>query len=68
MAAYDLAPAGETSQFDLFGGEDRQRKLETAIDELADRFGPNVLHRADELNRRRQSPNLDFLDDDDEQA
>jgi DNA polymerase-4 len=68
MAAYDLAPAGETSQFDLFGGGDRQRKLETAIDELADRFGRNVLRRADELNRRRQSPNLDFLGDDDEQA
>jgi hypothetical protein len=52
----------------LFGGEDRQRNLETAIDELADRFGPNVLRRADELNRRRQPPNLDFLGDDDEQA
>ncbi|MCH8239738.1 MAG: DNA polymerase IV [Proteobacteria bacterium] len=68
MAAYDLAPAGETSQFDLFGSGSRWRKLETAIDELANRFGPNVLRRADELNRRRQSPNLDFLDDDDEQA
>ncbi len=68
MAAYDLAPAGESSQFDLFGDGGRWRKLEIAIDELADRFGPNVLRRADELNRRRQSPNVDFLDDDDEQA
>ncbi len=68
MAAYDLIPAGETSQFDLFGSGGRRRKLEIAIDELADRFGPNILRRADELNRRRQTPNLDFLDDDDEQA
>jgi DNA polymerase-4 len=66
MAAYDLAPAGESSQFDLFGDGGRWRKLEIAIDELADRFGPNVLRRADELNRRRQSPNLDFLDDDEQ--
>jgi hypothetical protein len=40
--------------------------LELAIDELAERFGTDVLYRADELNKpsgMRLAPTLDFLDD-----
>jgi hypothetical protein len=40
--------------------------LEAAIDELAERFGTNVLHRAIDLTKPpgvRMAPTLDFLDD-----
>ena len=53
-------------QLDLFSTLARQRKLEVAIDGLAERFGTNVVYRADDLNQRpgmRLAPTLDFLDD-----
>ena len=43
-----------------------KRKLEVAIDGLAERFGTNVVHRADDLNKpsgMRLAPTLDFLED-----
>jgi hypothetical protein len=40
--------------------------LEVAIDELAERFGTDVVHRANALTKPlgvRLAPTLDFLDD-----
>jgi hypothetical protein len=50
-------------QLDLFSTPARQRQLEVAIDELAERFGTNVVHRANDLNNPRPVATLDFLDD-----
>jgi len=69
MTAYDLVAVDETAQLQLFGSSVRRRRLETAIDELTQRFGPNVLRRADDLSGAREAPNLDFMheaDDSDE--
>ena len=51
MVAYDLVDIDDVVQLDLFSTLARQRKLEVAIDGLADRFGTNVVHRADDLNK-----------------
>jgi len=69
MTAYDLVAVDEIAQLDLFGSGARRRRLETAIDELTQRYGPNILRRADDLSRARETPNLDFMheaDDSDE--
>ena len=53
-------------QLDLFSTPARQRQLEVAIDDLAERFGADVVYRADDLNEppgMRLAPTLDFLDD-----
>jgi hypothetical protein len=66
MVAYDLVDIDDVVQLDLFSTLARQRKLEVAIDGLVDRFGTNVVHRADDLNKpsgTRLAPTLDFLDD-----
>ena len=66
MVAYDLVDIDDVVQLDLFSTLARQRKLEVAIDGLAERFGTNVVHRADDLNKppgTRLAPTLDFLDD-----
>ena len=66
MVAYDLVDIDDVVQLDLFSTFARQRRLEVAIDGLADRFGTNAVHRADDLNKpagTRLAPTLDFLDD-----
>jgi DNA polymerase-4 len=66
MVAYDLAGIEDRVQFDLFGTSARQRRLEVAIDELAKRFGTDVVYRANDLTKSpgvRLAPTLDFLDD-----
>ena len=66
MAAYDLRESGDLVQRDLFGTVARQRCLEVAIDQLMDRFGADVLHRANKLTSSpavSSAPVLDFLDD-----
>jgi DNA polymerase-4 len=66
MVAYDLVSVDEMVQFDLFGGHARRRRLEVAIDALVERFGRDVVHRADDLASPRGTtlaPTLDFLDD-----
>ena len=66
MVAYDLAGIDDRVQFDLFGTSARQRRLEVAIDELAERFGTDVVYRANNLTKPpgvRLAPTLDFLDD-----
>jgi DNA polymerase-4 len=66
MVAYDLVGIDDLVQLDLFGTLTRQRQLEVAIDGLTERFGPNVVHRANDLDKppvMRLTPTLDFLDD-----
>ena len=66
LFAYDLVGAADVAQLNLFSGFTRQRQLEVAIDDLVERFGTNVVCRADVLNTppgMRLAPTLDFLDD-----
>jgi hypothetical protein len=53
-------------QLDLFSTSARQRRLDVAIDELAERFGADVVYRANNLTEPPgvpMAPTLDFLDD-----
>jgi DNA polymerase-4 len=64
MAAYDLVGINDRIQLDLFGTSARQRRLEVAIDRLAERFGPDIVHRANDATKPlRLGSNLDFLDE-----
>jgi hypothetical protein len=64
MAAYDLVGINDRIQLDLFGAFTRQRQLEAAIDKLAARFGPDIVHRANDPTKPiRLGSNLDFLDE-----
>jgi DNA polymerase-4 len=66
LLAYDLVGDADARQLDLFGVFARQRQLEVAIDSLEERFGTDVVYRADNFNRpsgMRLAPTLDFLDD-----
>ena len=66
MAAYDLRGTVDVLQRDFFGALARQRCLEVAIDQLMERFGTDVVHRANEVTKSpiiRSAPVLDFLDD-----
>jgi DNA polymerase-4 len=66
LVAYDLVDINNLMQLDLFSAFSRQRQLKVAIDGLAERFGTDVVYRADNLNKlpgMRLAPTLDFLDD-----
>jgi DNA polymerase-4 len=65
MFAYDPVGIDDLVQVDLFSSRPQQRRLEAAMDALADRFGANVVHRANDLTNspRNIAPTLDFLDD-----
>jgi len=64
LVAYDLVDIDNLIQLDLFATLAKQRKLEFAIDDLAERFGIDVVHRADTLpSGVRLASTLDFLDD-----
>jgi hypothetical protein len=66
MVAYDLVGIDDLVQLDLFSTRVRQRQLEVAIDKLVKRFGPNVVHRANDLTKPPgvpMAPTLDFLDE-----
>ena len=65
IVAFDLVGIEDRVQLDLFTTFARQRRLEAAIDELAERFGTDVVYRADALTQPREvglAPTLDFLD------
>jgi hypothetical protein len=52
------------AQLDLFGTTARQRRLEVAIDQLTERFGPDVVHRAnDAAMPLGLASDPDFLDE-----
>ena len=65
MTVYDLDWRKETQQSDLFESQSL-RKLETIVDELAERFGKGVVVRATDLAQKGtiadDDVNLDFLD------
>ena len=66
MAAYDLVSTKDKTQLDLFSGSARRRQLEAAIDDLAERYGANIVHRGSDLSTPSRAPlaaTLDFLDD-----
>jgi impB/mucB/samB family len=64
MAAYDLVGINDRIQLDLFGAFARQRRLDVAIDRLVERFGPDVVYRANDVTKPLSlGSNLDFLDD-----
>ena len=66
MVAYDLVGIDDRVQLELFGTPARRRRLEVAIDQLAERFGSNVVRCANDLNKPaelRLAPTLDFLAD-----
>jgi DNA polymerase-4 len=51
MVAYELVGIDDRVQLDLFSTSARQRRLDVAIDELVERFGPDVVHRANDLTQ-----------------
>jgi hypothetical protein len=64
--AYDLVGTDDRVQLDLFGTSARQRRLDVAIDELAERYGTDVVYRANDLTKPLGlglGQALDFLDD-----
>jgi DNA polymerase-4 len=64
ISAYDLARNNGSLQLELFDTTSRQRRLEVAMDTLAERFGDKVLRRANDHDSLvRLAPTLDFLDD-----
>jgi DNA polymerase IV len=66
MVAYDLTGTGDVSQLELFGTLSRQRRLEVAVDNLIERFGTDIIHRAHDLGNATSATlahTLDFLDD-----
>lgn len=71
LAAYDLVAAQTpAAQLELLpGAGNRERRLETAMDSLAARFGRGAVQRAGDLARDRGvgvAANLDFLHDRDD--
>ncbi len=65
MAAFALTSVEDPQQLELLGNSARQRRLETTLDEIADRFGDDMVRRAASLPRTlepRLSSDIDFLD------
>ncbi len=73
LTAFDLVRENTATQRDLFSDE-KERRLETTLDELSARFGDNVVRRARDLGSATvmdSTPNRDSLDgqdDDTEEA
>ena len=66
LTAHDLKKREAATQLDLLG-DDRERRLETTLDELSERFGDNVIRRARDLNQTtvmNDFPNRDPLNED----
>ena len=70
LAAYDLVAQEPAAQLELLPqSSHRERRLETAVDAIAARFGRGVVQRAGDLTRDRGvgvPANLDFLHDRDD--
>ena len=66
LVAYDLVRSNDHAQPGLFSTLGRRRELEVAIDHLAERFGVNVVRRADDMAEPaavRLASTLDYLED-----
>jgi len=67
MAAFDLELHAGAAQLDLFAGGERRRRLESAMDAVAERFGEGAMRRARDVTGAvviNSAPTLDFVDDD----
>lgn len=68
LVAYDLVSNNDHAQPGLFNTLGRRRELEVAIDRLAERFGIDVVSRADDMAKPaavRLASTLDYLEDED---
>lgn len=68
LTAYDLQKPAANTQLDLLG-DGRERRLETTLDELSDRFGDNVIRRARDLGQATvldSAPDRDSLGENEE--
>ncbi|HEY9181699.1 MAG TPA: hypothetical protein VIQ99_00780, partial [Gammaproteobacteria bacterium] len=66
LAVYDLERRATELQLSLVAEDSRARRLETALDQVAERFGRGAVMRATELTGDRGlglAANLDFLDE-----
>ena len=66
MAAFGLTRGEDPLQLDLLNVGERERRLESTLDRIAERFGDGAVHRAGDLGTGLGpglSPNLDFLED-----
>jgi DNA polymerase-4 len=66
LVAYDLVGSDDLAHPRLFNTLGRRRQLEVALDRLAERFGINVVQRAEELGKPagvHLAPTLDYLED-----
>ena len=66
LVAYDLVGSDDLAQPGLFKTLGRRRQLEVAVDRLAERFGINVVQRADDLDKPTaigSASTLDYLED-----
>jgi DNA polymerase-4 len=66
LTAHDLKRPSSAAQLDLLA-DDRERRLETTLDELTERFGDNVIRRARDLDGSTvlgETPNRDQLGED----
>lgn len=60
VTASQLAPAAAAEQVELFGRDDRSRRLERAADRLRDRLGEAALFPAGAIGHRRQLGHVPF--------
>ncbi len=64
LAAHALRPRKEAAQLSLLDEPEDARNLETALDQLADRYGDGIVRRARDLGQslvNDHAPNLDFV-------
>jgi DNA polymerase-4 len=69
LAAFDLEASSGACQLELFEGRGGDRRLETVMDAIADRFGDGALRRGRDVSGSvvvASSPTLDFVTGDDD--
>ena len=65
MTAFDLRTVKGPLQLSLLKRDGRERRLESTLDKIAERFGEDVVHRAGDPKTTLGADlvaNLDFLD------
>ena len=71
LAAFDLLHETDPFQPDLFTQDNKKTSLERTIDAVDEKFGSGSIRRASHMASDRtladMSPNLDFIEDNEEQ-